>query len=481
MRKNVLSILFALVLISISGLVPVLPTAAGGTGNTLIVTGPGDIEIFSLAEMDQHFSSTTIDSSESTTILSGEVTLGNFEAGNGADVWYEIGLVSNKTYLGYSRLHNKGVYMIALWDATGSYYKVHMQNVPGYENPSEIGSYLGDDASYTDLWNDADLCYFKVPQAGFQYEIKYRNITASGGRCDLRISIDNGITWSGWKYWKYTESDEYIQYSGTYSEAEMAAIGYADDDDLTDARIVSQLFTNTSSTATFTATYDNVRVNGGTAYTLGPRVLNTNTGRGYAGIQAAIDDATAGETIQLAAGTYEEDNIDISKALTLRGANYRDATDGYISLTTIKTASPDMEVILSIHDCQDVSISWLTLDLGGRAGTAAAFWGGADFNYSSLSDCRIQGEAGDTYGTNLLCVLQAYNGAEKVKFERNIVDAEILDDGYAAGIGLIFAVDITIKDNVINGHGTAGNGVLGMIYGPAYIEGNIITGCENGV
>jgi len=314
MKRKLFSILFALVLVLSFSLIPAIPGMAAPVTQT--VTSDGDATTVPLSEMDQQFSTATIDASSGDTVLSGSVTLGNFGAGNGDDVWYEVGLVSNATYLGYSRLHNKGVYMIALYDSINGYYKVHIQNVPGQE-PGTLGNYLGDEDEYTSLWDDAGLCYFKVPSATFNYEIRYHNVTASGGNVDLRISVDGGTSWSGWKLYQYAEDDVETFYGWSHEQA--VECGYAGDDDLTNARIVSQIFVCSTTTQTFTATYDNIQVNG-SSYTLSPRVLNTNTGRGYAGIQPAIDDASAGDTINVAAGTYDlTASIIVNKSVSIIG------------------------------------------------------------------------------------------------------------------------------------------------------------------
>ncbi len=53
-------------------------------------------------------------------------------------------------------------------------------------------------------------------------------------------------------------------------------------------------------------------------------ILNVNTGKVYSTIQSAIDDVTTlnGHTIQVAAGTYHENQITINKALTINGAGW---------------------------------------------------------------------------------------------------------------------------------------------------------------
>jgi hypothetical protein len=73
------------------------------------------------------------------------------------------------------------------------------------------------------------------------------------------------------------------------------------------------------STDSYDAYWDNLITTG----TGGNLVTNVNTGLSYCSIQAAIDDPLTvnGNTIVVSAGTYNE-NVTVSKALSLRGANY---------------------------------------------------------------------------------------------------------------------------------------------------------------
>ena len=330
MKRGILSILFALVLVTGLSLVTAVPVMAEPVNQT--VTGDGEWG-FTLAQMDQQFSTETIDASvEGGVILSGSVTLGNFDTGAGDDVWYEAGLVSNETYLGYSRLHNKGVYMIALW--TGTDYIVHIQNVPTVQ-PTATGNYLG----------DGD-CYLQTSSASFDFEIKYHNVTATGGNVDLRIN--DGISWTEWKLYQYAEDD--VETNLGKSPKEAAALGYDADDDLTDARIVSQIFVCSGTTATFTAAYDNIQVNG-TPYTLAPRVLNVDTGKGYTAIQLAIDapETDTGDTIAVAAGEYDE-KVFVNKSVTLEGAQAGQDARGRTGVESIINPNAAYVVVVQAND-----------------------------------------------------------------------------------------------------------------------------------
>jgi hypothetical protein len=100
------------------------------------------------------------------------------------------------------------------------------------------------------------------------------------------------------------------------------------------------------------------------ATTLSMPVTNLNSGLSYSTIQAAIDAATAGDVINVCAGTFAE-NITVSKSLTINGANAGiDPNTGQRTAETILVPSvndPSAGRLINLQ-ANNVVISGFTLD-----------------------------------------------------------------------------------------------------------------------
>ena len=223
----------------------------------------------------------------------------------------------------------------------------------------------------------------------------------------------------------------------------------------------------------------------------------------YSTIKAAVNGAIAGDTIFVVPGTYTEiGEIEITKALTIKGQNYWDGDNYYestfVSVTPI-TGQTHCDTIFWAHDCADVYISGFTLDraveIGGTetptSETGVVFTGGCDFNGSIISDCKVIGErvVPDDNCFSALSVIQVDN----VIFENNIVEGVVnqnefsAEEFYDGGIGELGGCEgIVIRGNHINGLGTAvsprgGSGISCVMAGEVTIEDNEITGCRYGI
>ncbi|MFC1585550.1 nitrous oxide reductase family maturation protein NosD [Fibrobacterota bacterium] len=111
-----------------------------------------------------------------------------------------------------------------------------------------------------------------------------------------------------------------------------------------------------------------------------------------ASIQAAIDGAGSGDTVKVAAGTYNE-SIDIeSKTIKLLGGYPGGgdfaSRDPEGNVTTIQGSSSTAVVI--IHRAADCRVDGFTLTGGNRGVLAPRDWGDAGLTADTISNCIIE-------------------------------------------------------------------------------------------
>src|SRR5437879_5657050 len=107
----------------------------------------------------------------------------------------------------------------------------------------------------------------------------------------------------------------------------------------------------------------------------------------YPTIQGAIDAATSGDQIRIAAGTYTEQVVIARKNLKLIGESgaVLEARPG-LAATLTPYGEPDVQPLVAIALCDDVTVRGLTLD-GKRLGPVNTGLVGVDLHGSS---CRLE-------------------------------------------------------------------------------------------
>ena len=246
-------------------------------------------------------------------------------------------------------------------------------------------------------------------------------------------------------------------------------------------------------------------------------------------IQGGVDAALAGDTINVAAGTYNE-NVTVIKAVTLNGANA--GTPGNGSRVTESTIDGGTTTAVGIS-ASNVVLDGFTITIGTKAADDKA--GGVVIaNDSSglsgvtvknniikdISDTGTDADANCTYG---ILVWGTTNGPSNINIEHNAIQnveeygicindksSDVTIDGNSitnmlaadrttesTKLGVAIGVggsapgptDVTIVDNTINtgltgdGSATDGGVGVGMAYAPTgvTVKGNDITGNTEGI
>ncbi|MDD2600061.1 MAG: right-handed parallel beta-helix repeat-containing protein, partial [Kiritimatiellae bacterium] len=172
--------------------------------------------------------------------------------------------------------------------------------------------------------------------------------------------------------------------------------------------------------------------------------IKVGAGETYTTIQAAINAATAGDTIIVAAGTYTE-SVYVGKSLEIIGAG---------AAATIVDGNAADSVLSVIGDI-DVAVSGLTLKNG------SAEWGGGvyasiivDILTLSLTDCVIKNNKATVYGGGGLA---AVGGAEAITMTGCTLSgnsaAQFNGGGVYMNSGILKMENCTVSDNMAKNGG----------------------------
>lgn len=220
-------------------------------------------------------------------------------------------------------------------------------------------------------------------------------------------------------------------------------------------------------------------------------VVDTTTGTSYGTIQAAVDAASAGDTISVASGTYPE-HVTINKSLTLKGArtgvDARTRTGAETIVDGANSGAP-----FSIR-ANDVTIDGFTITGGVGGGLDSGIWSqSGTTGLQVLNDtitnsgfgvwaecggnCLIQhnlfngnNNAGGSGGADISADSTTGLTIDSNDFENNSTDNSILLQATAAGAH----TNVAITNNTFHGNTNAST-IYALAIAGGTISGNTIT------
>jgi len=212
--------------------------------------------------------------------------------------------------------------------------------------------------------------------------------------------------------------------------------------------------------------------NDGKLYAFGGPVWNGRTGRNYDTIQAAINNATAGDTIRVATGTYNE-NVDINVPINLVGAG---------AGVTVVNASSSADYVFNIT-ANSVNISGFTVTGATGAWSAGIFLSAS--NYSRIENVNASnnyvGIYLDSYSSYTTVADSTASDNAKYGIALTLSDYNTLTnntaEGNFAGVFLSSSSSNTIENNSLDNNG---NGIiLQSSSNNNTIAGNTLSGNSN--